>query len=88
MKNNETKSYNVIQMTDAELRRALDFLEGDEVLLLGGDEPKSGIISGIRLSFKKQFLIYQVRCQDENGGVKFVNSRGDQIRFIRHIDEK
>lgn len=81
----KNKRQHAQKMTDAELRRAWDFLEGDEVYLI--DYQENGIIGGIKLSSRKAFLIYQVLCNDGNGGLKTVQVLGSKMRLIKHADE-
>ena len=76
----------VQQMTDAELRRALDYSIGDVVILRTYGERLIGSITDIKLSHNKQFLLYTVLTNSDKG-VKFIQARGDQIAFLSHGDE-
>lgn len=73
-------------MTDAELRRALDYQIGDIVRLNTYRGTIVGPITDIKLSHGKQFLIYVVLDHDEKG-VRYIQARSDQMYFVRHGDE-
>ena len=77
---------NVRQMTDAELRRALDYSLGDVVKLFKYDGQPQGIISSTKLT-RGNNLMYVIEITSENG-IKFVLARNDEIAFIRHGDEE
>lgn len=76
----------VLQMTDAELRRALDYQVGDIVRIETYRETLIGPITDIKLSLNKQFLIYVVLVNGEKGP-RFIQARNDQIHFLKHGDE-
>lgn len=86
MNNSENKFNDVRQMTDAELRRALDFLVGDVVLLNAYKAGPTGVIEDIKLSHKRKFLIYVVRIELA-GGPMLIQAQGNQMIFIKHGDE-
>lgn len=68
------------QLTDAELRRALDYQVGDIVRIETYRETLIGPITDIKLSLNKQFLIYVVLVNGEKGP-RFIQARNDQIHF-------
>lgn len=74
------------RMTDAELRKAWDYSEGDIVLLTTYREKLIGTITDIKLSHNKKFLIYVVLTNGDRG-VKYIQACTDQIEFLRHGDE-
>lgn len=83
--NNEIQ--NVTQMTDAELRRALDYTEGDEVIFISERNAGTiGVIESIRPGDRGSCLLYQVRVKTKNG-IKFMRTGSYNIRRIKHADE-
>ena len=75
-------------MTDAELRRALDYEVGDEVFFIASDNKGiKGIIEKIVPSKYGKFFIYSIYVQDDNGNIRFIQAQADQIRFKKHADE-
>ena len=75
-------------MTDAELRRALDYSEGDEVYFTASEyKDVNGVIDRIAPAKYGRFFIYSICVKDDNGHVKFIQAQADQIKFKRHADE-
>lgn len=87
MKQNARKTHNnsVQQMTDAELRRALDYQVGDVVLLHDYDGRPQGVIDGAKLTRNNKNFMYVVQITSEKG-IKFVLACADDMDFIRHSD--
>ena len=75
-------------MTDAELRRALDYSVGDIVMFFKSrNNHPIGVIEGIRLTQNQENIMYVVRYATGKG-IKFVLARADEIKFIKHGDEE
>lgn len=73
------------QLTDAELRRVLDYQVGDVVLLHDYDGRPQGIIDCTKLTRNNKNFMYVVQITSEKG-INFVLACADDIDFIRHSD--
>ncbi len=78
---------NVPQMTDEELRRALDFSLGDIVSLHDYAGQMQGVIDGIKLTHGRKQLLYVVRISGEKG-IKYLMALSKDLAFVRHSDEQ
>ena len=73
------------QLTDAELRRALDYAIGDVVRLIDYPGRPQGTIEATKLNRGGVSLMYVVRTTDGTD-IKFVMACADDMDFIRHAD--